>query len=151
MLILGIAVAGAIGAPTRYLLDGYVQSRSSGSQPLGTLLINTSGSFVLGVLVGLALYHGFGVDTEDDPRHRILRRLYDLFHLHLRDDSTRGGRRHTRRGAERPRERSPPRPRRRGRPRARHTLKRSELRDARTPRPRRPLRSWPRSSRHGQP
>jgi len=59
MLILGIAVAGAIGAPTRFLLDGYVQDKTSGERPLGTLVINATGSFALGVLTGLVLYHAF--------------------------------------------------------------------------------------------
>jgi CrcB protein len=59
MLILGIAVAGAMGAPVRYLLDGYVQARARGELPLGTLVINVTGSLVLGFLTGLALYHAF--------------------------------------------------------------------------------------------
>jgi CrcB protein len=59
MLILGIAVAGALGAPARYLLDGYIQARARGELPLGTLVINVTGSLVLGFLTGLALYHGF--------------------------------------------------------------------------------------------
>lgn len=59
VLILGIAVAGAVGAPARYLLDGYVQERNRGELPLGTLVINVSGSLLLGFLTGLALYHAF--------------------------------------------------------------------------------------------
>ncbi len=59
MLILGIAIAGAAGAPARYLLDGYVQARAGSHLPLGTLVINVSGSLVLGFLTGLALYHAF--------------------------------------------------------------------------------------------
>jgi CrcB protein len=59
MLILGIAVAGAIGAPARYFVDGIAIERTGGGLPLGTFLINVSGSFVLGVLTGLALYHAF--------------------------------------------------------------------------------------------
>jgi len=59
MLILGIALAGAIGAPARYLLDGYVQARAGDGIPLGTLVINVTGSLVLGFLTGLALYHAF--------------------------------------------------------------------------------------------
>jgi len=59
VLILGIALAGAVGAPARYLLDGYVQRRARGELPLGTLVINVSGSLVLGFLTGLALYHAF--------------------------------------------------------------------------------------------
>jgi len=59
MLVLGIAIAGAIGAPARYLLDGYIQDRSAGALPLGTLVINITGSLVLGFLAGLGLYHAF--------------------------------------------------------------------------------------------
>jgi len=59
MLILGIAVAGAFGAPARYLLEGYVQRRARRAFPLGTLVVNVSGSLVLGFLTGLALYHAF--------------------------------------------------------------------------------------------
>ncbi len=56
-LFLGVAVTGAIGAPARYLLDGFIQARSGGDFPFGTLFINVSGSLVLGFITGLALYH----------------------------------------------------------------------------------------------
>jgi fluoride exporter len=59
MLILGLLIAGAVGAPTRYLVDLFVQSRTAGDQPYGTLLINVTGSLVLGFLTGLSLYHAF--------------------------------------------------------------------------------------------
>jgi CrcB protein len=59
MLLIGIAFAGAIGAPARYLVDRFVQARTTGEQPLGTLVINVSGSFILGFLTGLGLYHAF--------------------------------------------------------------------------------------------
>ena len=59
MLLLGIAIAGAIGAPARFLVDGFVQARTVGERPWGTFLINVSGSFVLGFLTGLGLYHAF--------------------------------------------------------------------------------------------
>jgi CrcB protein len=51
-------LAGAVGAPTRYLVDGAVQRRARTSSPLGTFVVNASGSFVLGVVTGLALHHG---------------------------------------------------------------------------------------------
>jgi len=57
MLIAGIAVAGAIGALARYLVDAVVIRREAGGLPAATLAINVTGSFVLGVLTGLALYH----------------------------------------------------------------------------------------------
>jgi fluoride exporter len=51
--------AAAVGAPRRYLVDGYIGDRVEGAFPWGTLAINASGSLLLGVLTGLALYHGF--------------------------------------------------------------------------------------------
>ena len=57
MLVAGIALAGAIGAPVRYLIDRFVSDRTRLVFPLGTFLINLSGSFLLGVITGLALYH----------------------------------------------------------------------------------------------
>jgi CrcB protein len=59
MLIFGLLVAGAIGACTRFLVDGAVQRRFPSSLPLGTMFINVTGSFILGLLTGLALYHAF--------------------------------------------------------------------------------------------
>lgn len=58
-IALGLVIAGALGAPARYLLDGFVQDRTSGAFPWGTFVINASGSFVLGVIDGAALYHAF--------------------------------------------------------------------------------------------
>jgi CrcB protein len=60
MLIASLLIAGAIGAPARYLVDELVQERRPGAFPWGTLAINVSGSFILGVVTGLALYHGLG-------------------------------------------------------------------------------------------
>ncbi|MGI9120504.1 MAG: fluoride efflux transporter CrcB [Acidimicrobiales bacterium] len=49
--------AGALGAPVRYLADGFVGDRTEGAFPWGTFLINATGSLLLGLLTGLALYH----------------------------------------------------------------------------------------------
>jgi fluoride exporter len=59
-MVLALAAAAALGAVARYLVDVSVQRRSSAALPLGTLAVNLSGSFVLGFLVGLGLYHGLG-------------------------------------------------------------------------------------------
>ena len=60
LALAGIAVAGALGAPARYLVDGLVQDRTRGPFPWGTFVVNVTGSFVLGVVTALALHHGFG-------------------------------------------------------------------------------------------
>ena len=57
MIVLGLAVAGAVGAVSRFLLDRHVQ-RVGGRWPRGTFVVNISGSFVLGLVTGAALYHG---------------------------------------------------------------------------------------------
>ena len=55
----GFVVAAAVGAPLRYLLDGYIGDRVEGSFPWGTIVVNASGSLLFGALTGLALYHAF--------------------------------------------------------------------------------------------
>jgi fluoride exporter len=59
MTLLGVAVAGLLGAPARYVLDAAISERARGVFPWGTFVINVSGSLALGFLTGLALYHGF--------------------------------------------------------------------------------------------
>jgi CrcB protein len=48
--VLGIAVAGALGALTRYGLGGWVAQRFSGAFPWGTFVVNITGAFALGFL-----------------------------------------------------------------------------------------------------
>ncbi|GFH38379.1 fluoride efflux transporter CrcB [Streptomyces pacificus] len=56
--LLGVGAAAALGAVARYLLDQYVQYRRPGAFPRGTWLVNISGSFALGLVVGLGARHG---------------------------------------------------------------------------------------------
>jgi fluoride exporter len=61
VIVIGLVVAGAVGAVLRYLVDHAVQRRvgAGGSDfPLGILVVNLTGSFVLGLVTGLALHHG---------------------------------------------------------------------------------------------
>jgi CrcB protein len=55
----GFVAAAAVGAPLRYVVDTYVSHRAEGAFPWGTFVVNASGSFFLGFLTGLALYHAF--------------------------------------------------------------------------------------------
>lgn len=58
MTVLAVAGAAAAGAVCRYLLDSAIQRRHRGTLPLGTLVVNVSGSLVLGFVAGLAIHHG---------------------------------------------------------------------------------------------
>jgi CrcB protein len=64
MVLFGIAIAGALGAVARFVVDAFVTDRVSGALPLGTLVVNVSGSFLLGVITGAALYHGFATNAR---------------------------------------------------------------------------------------
>jgi CrcB protein len=46
------SIAGGAGASLRLIVDGVVRSLAGGRLPWGTLLINVSGSFALGALLG---------------------------------------------------------------------------------------------------
>jgi CrcB protein len=53
------ALAGGLGAVTRFLVDTLVARHNPFQVPLGTLVINVSGSLLLGILTGLV--------TSSDP------------------------------------------------------------------------------------
>ena len=52
MLALWVALAAGGGAVTRYVVDQLVARRLGADFPWGTLLVNTSGSFLLGLVAG---------------------------------------------------------------------------------------------------
>ncbi|GAC1419821.1 MAG: fluoride efflux transporter CrcB [Gemmatimonadaceae bacterium] len=51
MIFLLIAVGGAAGSVLRYLIGGAVQRMSTGGFPIGTMFVNVSGCFLIGMLV----------------------------------------------------------------------------------------------------
>jgi fluoride exporter len=51
--VIWISLGGVLGANARYWLGGWVQQRWGTAFPGGTLLINLSGSFLLGLLMAL--------------------------------------------------------------------------------------------------
>lgn len=58
MLTLLVSLAAGAGAVSRYLVDRTVQRRTRGGLPFGTFAVNVTGSFFLGLVVGLAAHHG---------------------------------------------------------------------------------------------
>ncbi|HEY5188717.1 MAG TPA: fluoride efflux transporter CrcB [Solirubrobacteraceae bacterium] len=51
----GVALLGGAGAVARFVIDSLISVRSDQALPLGTLIVNVSGAFVLGLLTGLNL------------------------------------------------------------------------------------------------
>lgn len=54
LLFVALSLAGGVGAALRLIVDGAIKARVRGAFPLGTLLINVSGSFILGFVTQLA-------------------------------------------------------------------------------------------------
>ena len=48
-----IGLGGFAGAISRYLVDGFIADRSGGGFPWGTLAVNASGTFLLGLLFAM--------------------------------------------------------------------------------------------------
>jgi CrcB protein len=79
MMIAIMAIAGGLGAIARFMLDGLIRARLSRAGlnraglnrghlntmlPLGTMIINVSGSLLLGFVTGLVLFHAIPSDLQ---------------------------------------------------------------------------------------
>lgn len=53
--VIAIGLLGGAGALARFLLDGAVAARLGGGFPYGTLAVNLTGAFALGLFAGVAL------------------------------------------------------------------------------------------------
>ncbi len=54
-LLVATAAAGGIGAMARFVVDGLVTAHSRLPIPLGTPVVNISGSLILGIVTGIAV------------------------------------------------------------------------------------------------
>ncbi len=59
-----VSLAGSLGAVSRFVLDGHIRSKHNHSFPWATLVINISGSFILGLVSGILLKHHNFKQTE---------------------------------------------------------------------------------------
>ncbi len=53
MVLIIIGVGGALGSVTRYKLGRFIGNKSTTTIPIGTLIINITGAFLLGILSNL--------------------------------------------------------------------------------------------------
>ena len=50
-----VGIGAAIGGMSRFLLGSFIQQRTAGDFPMGTLVINVTGSFLLGIIMRYAI------------------------------------------------------------------------------------------------
>ncbi|GER84413.1 MAG: fluoride efflux transporter CrcB [Thermogemmatispora sp.] len=55
--LLATGLAGAVGALSRYVLGRFIAERVTTAFPLGTLVINLTGAFAIGLVFGLTTEH----------------------------------------------------------------------------------------------
>ena len=84
-LWVGVVLIGGLASIARFVVHGLFPRDSEAGFPLGTLAVNLSGSFVLGLLVGA------GVHRRRLParRHRRGRLLHDVLDLDARQRAAR--------------------------------------------------------------
>lgn len=58
MPVVLVAAGGAAGAVARYLVDGWIADRTGGAFPWGTLVINLTGTFLIGFAFALVIEAG---------------------------------------------------------------------------------------------
>ena len=64
MIVLWLSLAGGFGAWGRFVADGLIRTVVGRKFPLATIIINISGSMVLGIVTGLALQNQIDTQTE---------------------------------------------------------------------------------------
>lgn len=57
--LIWVAIGGAVGGTARYALSGFIAGRVGEVFPWGTLAVNASGAFAIGVVAAMADRHSF--------------------------------------------------------------------------------------------
>ena len=73
-----ICLAGGVGAALRLVIDSLIRTRLKSTYPVGTAVINLTGSLLLGLLTGLTTRPSRAPAISADHRHRPARRLHHL-------------------------------------------------------------------------
>jgi CrcB protein len=63
ILALLVGLGASLGAVARYVIDQAVTRNRASAFPAGTWIINITGSFILGLITGLAAHHGLPTDV----------------------------------------------------------------------------------------
>ncbi len=64
LTIILLGLAGGLGAGTRFVVDGLVRSKLRSALPVGTIAINITGSFLLGLVAGAVIFHAAPVELQ---------------------------------------------------------------------------------------
>lgn len=64
LTVLLLGLAGGLGAGTRFVVDGLVRSRFRTALPVGTIAINVTGSFLLGLVAGAVIARAAPVELQ---------------------------------------------------------------------------------------
>ena len=62
--VLSVGIGGGLGSIARYLVGLWALGRLPYPLPLGTLIVNVLGSFLIGLIAELAVLKAFGVTSE---------------------------------------------------------------------------------------
>ena len=71
-LLIIVAIGGAIGAGLRYIISTLTHSWLGGRFPFGILIVNSAGSLLMGIVIGLLLRYQPLVDAKITWPHRLL-------------------------------------------------------------------------------
>ena len=82
-LIISIAIGGAIGATSRYIISTAIQNLSSNAFPYGMLACNVLGSLILGILYDSLAKDG--IFTSNIARNILRTALIILFMIMIQD------------------------------------------------------------------
>lgn len=58
-VVMWVALGSAIGGPSRYFVSGLVGRRIGETFPWGTMVVNVSGAFAIGLIAAAAMVEGF--------------------------------------------------------------------------------------------